>query len=764
MQQSLFDAEPPDWEIDSQQRRLVATIVLPGGVPGEFDYTVPAQFVDEKNRAKHVEPGRRVRVPFGRGSRSVAGYCVRLEHKEVSAGRRLKELIDVLDAESLVSPAMLRLTQWMADRYQTPWGQVLEAVVPSGVRGKAGTREVTLLSVPTKVAAQLTTLTLPPKQQAVLTALAARTGPLTAKQLCLLVGCTTGPINALRKQGLIASHVERVDTDAISAAAQEAPPREGPKTLSQDQQRTLDAVLSVIEAGKHQTILVHGVTGSGKTEVYLQAIERVVAFGRQAIVLVPEISLTPQTVRRFRERFDHIAVLHSRQSDVLRHRQWRSIARGEVQVVIGARSAVFAPTPRLGLIVIDEEHETSFKQDTAPRYHARDVALQRTAEERAPLVLGSATPALESWVAAQQGGGWLLTELPRRIADRPMPAVRLVDLRAESLRGALSRQLCQAMEHALRDSGQVILLLNRRGYSTHVRCPSCKNLVKCKHCDVAMTFHREDRTMLCHWCDYRCAPPSVCPDCRSPTIHYGGLGTQKLEDEVRARFPGIAVARMDADTTRGANSHELALDKFRLGETRVLLGTQMIAKGLDFPNVTLVGVVNADSALHLPDYRAAERTFQLVTQVAGRTGRGPRGGRVIVQTFDPEHPALQAAADHDFHRFAREELPERQALGYPPYGSLARVIARGSSEPLVKAYLEELEAYVRAGDPADSGLRLLGPAPAPIPRLRGEHRYHLLLRMPHSEPLRQAIAAGMGAVVLPDGVRSIVDIDPVDML
>ena len=350
--------------------------------------------------------------------------------------------------------------------------------------------------------------------------------------------------------------------------------------------------------------------------------------------------------------------------------------------------------------------------------------------------------------------------MPRRIADRPMPAVRLVDLRTEKLRGALSRQLCQAMEQTLRDDGQIILLLNRRGYSTHVRCPACSALVKCKHCDVAMTFHREDRTMLCHWCDYREAPPSVCPECGSGTIRYGGLGTQKLEGEVRARFPGVAVARMDADTTRGANAHEVALDKFRHGETRVLLGTQMIAKGLDFPNVTLVGVVNADSALHLPDCRAAERTFQLVTQVAGRTGRGPRGGRVIVQTFAPAPPALEAAATHDFVRFASRELPERQRDGYPPFSSLARVIARGATEPHVRAYLEELATALRAVE----GLRVLGPAPAPIPKLRGEHRYHLQLRAAEREPLRLAIAAAMPRVSLPERVRSVVDLDPTDML
>ncbi|TWT99804.1 Primosomal protein N' [Botrimarina colliarenosi] len=766
-QRSLFDAEPPAWEIDAQSMVLAATVVLPSGPPGEFDYAIPDTMADPRKPDVYVEPGRRVRAPLGRGNRPVVGYCVAVGPKPSSPSRPLKPLRGVLDPVSLVSPSMLRLTRWMADHYLTPWGQVLEGVVPSGVRGRAGTRDVTLLSVPTKVAARLTGLELPPKQADVLQALAASSKPLSLKQLAMRVGCTTAPINALRKRGLIESRVERLATDGL-LAEDVAVERQPAKRLNPDQARTLDTILAAVDAGEHETILVHGVTGSGKTEVYLQAIERVVSFGRQAIVLVPEISLTPQTVGRFRERFDRIAVLHSHQSDVERHRQWRRIAAGDVEVVVGARSAVFAPTPHLGLVVIDEEHETTFKQDTAPRYHARDVALERTRAEGVPLVLASATPSLEAWRCSQPGAPerFRLASMPRRIGDLPMPAVRVVDLRVDGeSRGAISRPLYQAMDQALRDDGQIILLLNRRGYSTHVQCPACGYALKCDHCDVAMTFHRQDNAVVCHWCDYRSAPPTVCPDCRSPRIRYGGMGTQKLEAEVNARFRGVSVTRMDADTMRRPGSHETALDAFRHGETRILLGTQMIAKGLDFPNVTLVGVISADSALNLPDFRAAERTFQLVTQVAGRTGRGERGGRVIVQTFDPDHPAILAAVRHDYERFASEELPARRALGYPPFGVMARIIARGASEPLLTAYLDQVaETLKRAVQEAGAKVRLVGPAPAPITRLRGEFRRHLQMHSPSGDAVRAALRAGWLPIKPPEGVRSVVDIDPTDML
>ena len=413
----------------------------------------------------------------------------------------------------------------------------------------------------------------------------------------------------------------------------------------------------------------------------IQAIQQVVRFGRQAILLVPEISLTPQTVARFRARFDRVAVLHSHLSDVERHEHWRRIARGEVEVVVGARSAIFAPTPHLGLIVLDEEHESTFKQETAPRYHARDVALRRAADQNVPLVLASATPSLESWHRAQRGE-YRLVEMPRRVLNRPMPAVRTIDLRDEvhskQSRGAISRPLHRAMDEALRDGGQVILLLNRRGHSTHIQCPACGHAMRCPECDLALTFHRHDSSAVCHYCDYHSAAPTACPECNFAGIRFSGLGTQKLEAEVRARFPNYPCLRMDTDSMRARGSHEQALAAFRDGKTRILLGTQMIAKGLDFPNVTLVGVVNADTALHLPDFRAAERTFQLVTQVAGRTGRGPQGGLRAGANAESRCAGDRGGrAARSGRRSPREELPHREALGYPPFASMIRIVIRG---------------------------------------------------------------------------------------
>ncbi len=763
-QQSLFDNEPAAWEIDDSAQKLVATVVIPGGPPGELDYLAPEEMVATASSDKRLEPGRRVRVPLGRGNRSVVGYCVAVEHKP-SGGRKLKSITAVLDRQPLLSSAMIRLTRWMSEYYLCPWGQVLEAVVPAGVRQQAGTRDVTLLSVPPHIAAKLDTLELPAKQLEALRVLHRSPKPLSAKQLAARVGCTVAPINLLRKKGFVSENTERIARDESPTADHT---RENALELNPDQVAALAAIEESLHAGEHRTILIHGVTGSGKTEVYIQAIEHVVRFGRQAILLVPEISLTPQTVARFRARFDRVAVLHSHLSDVERHEHWRRIARGEVQVVVGARSAIFAPTPHLGLIVLDEEHEATFKQETAPRYHARDVAIRRAIDQSVPLVLASATPSLESWQRAQQGE-YRLVEMPRRVLNLPMPVVKTIDLRNEmhsrQSRGAISRPLHQAMEIALRDGGQVILLLNRRGHSTHIQCPACGYAVVCPNCELALTFHRHDNTTVCHYCDYHSAAPTVCPDCKNPGIRFSGLGTQKLEVEVRARFPNCSCLRMDTDSMRGRGSHEKALTSFREGRTRILLGTQMIAKGLDFPNVTLVGVVNADTSLHFPDFRAAERTFQLVTQVAGRTGRGKRGGQVLVQTLSPDAPAIVAAVCHDLAAFAKQELPHRQALGYPPFGHMVRVVVRGASEKTSSALADELAGRFRdTAKREGSHARVLGPSTAPMAKLRGEYRFQVHLHAAEGEALRRIVRTATADLKTPEGLVWTVDVDPQDMM
>jgi primosomal protein N' (replication factor Y) len=653
----------------------------------------------------------------------------------------------------------------MSEYYLCPWSQVLDAVVPAGVRFDAGTREVTLLSVAPGVAERIAKLELPPKQAEALITLAASPRPLSVKELAARAQSTPRPINALRKKGLVTEHVERIGANREAA---ETFPREAAHDLNEDQSRALTTIRDALDSGEHRTILIHGVTGSGKTEVYIQAIQQVVHFGRQAILLVPEISLTPQTVARFRARFDRVAVLHSHMSDVQRHEHWRRISRGEVEVVVGARSAIFAPTPHLGLVVLDEEHEATFKQNLAPRYHARDVALRRAADQNVPLVLASATPSLESWYRAQRGE-YQPVEMPRRVLNRPLPAVRTIDLRDEVhskfSRGAISRPLYRAMEEALREGGQVILLLNRRGHSTHIQCPACGRALECPNCELALTFHRHNSTAVCHYCDYQAEVPVTCPECQFAGLRYSGLGTQKLEAEVRARFPDYKCLRMDADSMRAHGSHERALAAFRDGKVQILLGTQMIAKGLDFPNVTLVGVVNADTALHLPDFRAAERTFQLVTQVAGRTGRGGQGGRVLVQTLCPDAPAIVAAVRHDLAMFAEEELPHREALGYPPVAAMARIVVRGASATVSRSFAEEIGNRLRERAlSTESGVRILGPATAPIAKLRGNYRFQIQLQAGDVAVLHDVVRAVAADVKAPEGVAWIVDVDPLEMM
>ncbi len=667
--------------------------------------------------------------------------------------------------------------------------------MPAGVKKHSGTRVGTFLIVPEETRDALKTQSLEPgltsKQNAVLDLLCQGNEPLTMADVCRLAKCTTVPIRALIKRGLIHTVKRRLpvglpssdstddgagaqaggariiasDGGRTGAAAESVLAAKAPTlapTLTGEQTLVLERLMPALQSGGFAPFLIHGVTGSGKTEVYLSAIERVVERGREAIVLVPEISLTPQTIRRFRRRFARVAVLHSHLSDAERHRHWLSIVSGEVQVVVGARSAIFAPTRRLGLIVVDEEHETTFKQETTPRYHARDVAVKRAQMEGIPVLLGSATPSLETWRNTERGRYTRLS-MPTRVGGRPLPDVQILDLRHEKLPiGGLSEPLRLAMKGALDQGGQVILLLNRRGFHTFVICAKCGHVVKCHACDVAATYHKSRHILLCHTCDAERPCPSACPQCHAARLHYGGIGTERLEREVQTAFPNVVSRRMDSDTMRSPGSHEKVLTAFKKGEVQILLGTQMIAKGLDFPNVTLVGVVSADTALHLPDFRAAERTFQLIAQVAGRTGRGDRPGRVLVQTYSPDHPAIQAAARHDYGEFVRGEMPQREKFGVPPFGRLVRVIARGRDESAVIGYLDEVAAGFRAA--ADPAVQILGPAPAPILKIRNLYRFHFQLRCPNSRPLQTLTSSVPPRHPPPHGIELAIDVDPVTML
>ncbi len=732
--------------------------MLPEGVAKPLDYLVP------ESLAGSVEPGRRLRVPLGKSGRPRVGYCVAVTAGELPQ-QPLKEVIAVEDERPLLSPRMLGLTKWMSERWMCRWGEVLEAVLPAGVRAKAGRRSAPVLVRSAAEPAR----TLTPSQAKVL---ACAAEPMTAEQLAEKSGASRAVVSRLLKNGLL----EICDPARLARAKPAAGSGAAPPVLSERQADAVEAILAPMRARRHETIVLFGVTGSGKTEVYLKAVEETVAYGRQAIVLVPEISLTPQTCSRFRARFGEVAVLHSHLTPAERHAQWKEIAAGSVSVVVGARSAVFAPTPRLGLIVIDEEHENSFKQGTAPRYHARDVAEWRARSEGVPLVLGSATPSLETFQRCL-AGEWRMVELPQRVGGAQLPAVITVDQRdpASRSRGPVSPRLQAGIGWAIESGGQVILLLNRRGFATAVQCPACGHTVRCPQCDIALTFHQPGSRGVCHGCGRVTRLTPDCPECRSPSVSLRGTGTQRLEDQVRRIFPGARVARMDTDTMRSRGSHEKTLDAFRDREIDILVGTQMIAKGLDFPSVVLVGVVNADAALHLPDFRASERTCQLVMQVAGRSGRGPLGGRVVVQTSSPDHPALRAAATHDYEAFVRTELPIREALGYPPFGHVVRIVVRSVDDAAARHQAGQIAERLRAaaGGPPTSGtpsnvapaaVRVLGPAPAPIARLRDRFRWHVQLIGPDDAELRRIVRDAIDGFATPDDVAWIVDVDPVEML
>jgi primosomal protein N' (replication factor Y) len=740
---------------------LFADVVFDRPLDHAFTYAVGEEL------RERIGVGKRVRAPFGRGDKTTVGYCVRVS--ETPPARPVKELVGVLDDEALLDENLLRLTRWMADYYLCGWGQVLNAVIPAGAREQSGTRTHTFVEAMPEGELPSPLPELTKTQDAVLRHLRGLARPVELRRLMTQVHCGSGPVKALVLKGLVRRVQRRVehfaDTTGEGRLVQDV-------TLNEDQQKVWRELEPALEQGGFRAFLLHGVTGSGKTEVYLRAIEHVLHQGKEALVLVPEISLTPQTIQCFRGRCGEVAVLHSHLGDAERAGHWRHIAAGQAQVVVGARSAVFAPARRLGLIVIDEEHEGTFKQESTPRYHARDVAVMRARLENIPILLGSATPSLESWHNAHRGAYTLLT-LPQRVLDRPLPQVGLIDLRHQApTKGrprALSDGMEQAMREALRDGGQVMLLLNRRGFSTHVHCPACGHVETCRFCDLSLTYHKQRDVMLCHYCGYEQEPLRQCPQCGQAAVRYQGLGTEKLEVEIAERFPNHVVRRMDSDTMRRAGSHAQVLAAFRSGLIHILLGTQMIAKGLDFPNVTLVGVVNADVGLHVPDFRAAERTFQLLSQVAGRTGRGPRGGRVLVQTFTPEHPAIALAAAHDYAGFVAAELPHRRGHNYPPYQRMARVIVRGRDQDAAAQFAERMaEAFTRTTQAlaidGPVAVRILGPAEAPVFRLKGYYRFHFQLQSPSPGTLHQVLRGVLPSLRPPSGVEFTLDVDPFQML
>ena len=694
---------------------LFAEVAIPVPVRQTFTYRVPAAF-----RAD-LAPGRQVTVPFGR--RTAEGFVVALTKR--ATREDLKEILAVDGTGPQFTPELLDLTKWLADYYLCSWGEALKAALPGGLE-------------PTSV----------------------------------------------RPRG---SRVRRA-----AAAAAPPPPRPAAPSppLNEDQRQIFGPVVEALDSGGHQTFLLFGVTGSGKTEIYLQAAAHAARAGGQTLVLVPEISLSPQMLERFESRFPgRVVVWHSALPAGRRKEAWRRVHDGSADIVVGARSAVFAPLPRLRLVVVDEEHEPAFKQDESPRYHGRDVAIYRAHKAGATVVLGSATPSLESFHHAMNGK-YRLLELPRRVDDRPTPRVTLVPLerrgagRAADLddggrRGGppadddapppssiLTTPLLIALRDRLKRAEQAILFLNRRGHSTVVRCGDCDHVARCPHCDISLTWHADRAELRCHYCAHRARRYDVCPECGGVCFLFRGIGTQKVEAELARLLPQARCRRMDFDSTRRRGVLEKIVDDVRQRRIDVLLGTQMVARGLDFPGITLVGVINADTQLNLPDFRSAERTFQLLTQVAGRAGRGSQPGEVIVQTFAAGHYAVEAAARQDYRSFYETEMEFRREVDYPPLTRMVNLLFDGKDEQQVIRRAEEVAALLRRKLEADRArVELLGPAPQSLSRLKGKYRWHVTLKGRDHRRLRSLADEILATPAEKSGgVRLCVDVDPMSLL
>lgn len=723
----------------------------------ELTYAVPLEL------ELLVAVGKRVAVPLG--PRREVGVVVDVRRDVAASERRLKDVAKVLDEEPLIGAELLELTRWMSAYYACSWGEALSAVLPSALKRESGMRRVAMMRANDASRTALEEIeTSHPKHHRLLRALVELEGAIEVRELCRRANLSTAFARTLAQKGWATIEHVAASNDPLESSRVERP-RHG--ALSADQQRALTAIDAALEARAFTPILLQGVTGSGKTEVYLRAIERSLAAGRGAIVIVPEIALTPQTVGWFRSRFGHVAVLHSRMTDAQRRSAWLAVKKREARVVVGARSAVFAPVDDLGVVVVDEEHEPSFKQESTPRYHARDVAVMRAKNANAVCVLGSATPALETWQNAKSGRYKHLL-LRERVSGGRMPSVEIVDLRLEKpdAKGPplFSRRLQELLHETLARGEQTILFQNRRGFAPVLWCAACGETVRCVHCDISLTVHRRIRRAVCHSCCEEIAVPGACPSCTAPSLRWLGAGSERVETTVKALAPNARVARMDSDTMLRREDYERVLDRFGAGEIDVLVGTQMIAKGLDFPRVTLVGIVSADASLHQPDFRAAERTFQLLSQVSGRAGRGELRGRIVVQTSTPTHPAIQLAAKHDYDAFAAHESAMRAELGYPPFGKLVRVVL---DDPEAKRVDDGARDLVAGLEPfAESGaLSILGPAEAPIGLLRGRHRRHVLLKASAtSVELAGARAAAAAWIASNARPRAVIDVDPVSML
>ena len=735
-------------------------VIIDRAIHRELDYSVPDTLADR------IGIGSRVRVPF-RDKSALATVLATLEQSDAKGIRPIEALVGEAPA---ISESLLELAKWMSTYYCCPLETVMRSLLPQVIRrAEVGWKKQLFVQPLANIDSdKIDNLRKrAPRQAELLKAIAKLEKPMPAAQLLRKTSFDNQTLRTLAKRGLIELREEAVERDPHADEQFIATIN---LELNAEQALALNKItdaLAVPETAK--PILLHGVTGSGKTEIYLQAIRIALERGKSAIVLVPEISLTPQTVERFKSRFDEmhdvVAVLHSHLSEGERHDEWHKIHSGRAQIVIGARSAVFAPLKGLGLIIVDEEHETTYKQEEAPRYHARDVAVVRAKIEKCAVVLGTATPSLESYHNATTGKYELLT-LTQRVDDQRMPLMRIVDLRQERRKGKiapiLSEKLSQAIAKRLEKREQTILFLNRRGFSTSLLCSNCGEVRDCPNCSVALTFHRHMARLSCHLCGHTAAVPKKCPACGKDALIYAGFGTEKVESTVSHLFPKANVRRMDADSMTRKEAYRETLRNFRTGKIDILVGTQMIAKGLHFPNVTLVGIINADLALHLPDFRAGERTFQLLTQVAGRAGRGETTGEVFVQTYTPFSPSIQFARHHDFAGYFQQELEFRERCDFPPFKHAILITVRSAHEGRAKLSAETLVRRLKESLGSEF---ILGDAtPAPLEKLQGQFRFHILLRGEAIMRLSRLVRETLDKLPLPEDVLATVDVDPYQLL
>lgn len=736
---------------------VYVSVVADVAIDQTLDYGVPPELVDKVTR------GSRVQIPIRGVQRS--GYVIAI--KPDSQLRSVKPISAVLTTETPLTDDLFSLALWMARYYCAPLGEVLKTILPAGIRGKSR-EKLQLYVTRTKTLDELTQLCAElrrssPAQAAVLDVMLKVTKGILLTELLEKAQVTQAPVKSLEKKGALHMGAVRVDRSPL---VDEEYLTTRAKKLHQEQKAALEKINNGLTLARFETHLLHGITGSGKTEIYIQAIDHALRLGKGAIVLVPEISLTPQTIERFRSRFqDRIAVLHHRLSDGERFDEWHRIVRGDARIVIGARSAVFSPVPKLGILIVDEEHENSYKQsERAPCYHARDLAVVRGKLANCAVVLGSATPSIESYQNALCGK-YHLSTLKVRADAAKIPQVQIVNMKDEyDKQGGytnFSASLLKGIDERHKIGEQTLLFLNRRGFHTSLLCPHCSQVVRCPHCDVALTFHKEEQQLMCHLCAYIIKPPPrKCPNCKSTDpMRFRGSGTEQIQKALHAILPDIRTIRIDADTTRHKGSHQKLLREFGTGKADVLVGTQMIAKGLHFPQVTLVGILNSDSSLNIPDFRASETTYQLITQVAGRAGRGHSPGEVIIQTLMPDNPTIQLAAKGDYTGFIQEELKSREVFQYPPFAQLAKLLFTGWEADLVQESAHRFRTALQ--QKLTDAFDLHPVLPAGHAKIKDRYRFQFLVRGPKGYLLSQHLEEVQKEVVLNRKVRLLIDVNPI---